>query len=128
VSTHATITVHADHHEVRAHDSSRDGDLVSLGVGLDTRVSFVGSLAEVEAFVAVLASKLTQVRFARQLAREECAGGGAHTLSALEHTDLGGTILECTAPGCGGRFVEAGGRLCPVIPDVDGYVAQAVAS
>lgn len=140
MTTSASMTIHPDHNEVRAVDltaahvangaTAGNADLVSLELGTSTGsidISVLGSLDDLERVVAVIGAKLTQVRFARQLTREECRGGGAHTLSALEHTDLG-TVLECTAPGCGGKFVEAGGRLCPVIPDVDGYAPTAVAS
>ncbi len=136
MTTRAAMTVYPDPNEVHvvdltaSHTNDPDrADTVSLGCGDgDINIAILGSLNQLEHWVAIAAAKLGQVRFTRQLVTEECAAGGAHTLSAVEHTDLGGTILECTAPGCGGKFIQAGGRLCPVIPDVDGYIHHTVAS
>ncbi len=131
MTTHAAmtvhLTVHPDPNEVHVVDLTAShpdrADLVSLNNGDDdVNIAILGSLNQLEHWVAIAAAKLGQVRFTRRLVTEECAAGGAHTLSAVEHTDLGGTILECTALGCGGKFIQAGGRLCPVIPDVDGYI------
>ncbi len=138
MTTHAAITVHPDPDDVHvidltashtAYTNDPRADLVSVAVADgDVNIAIVGSLNQLEQWLAIAAAKLGRVRFARRLVTEECATGGAHTLSAVEHTDLGGTILECTAPGCGGKFIEAAGRLCPVIPDIDGYIRAAVAS
>lgn len=137
MTTHASVTVHPDHSEVRAIDLTANRianggepgstDLVSLGVGDgDINIALLGTLDDLERWVAVAGAQLGQVRFARRLTTEECAGGGAHTLSPVEHTDLG-EVLECTGPGCGGKFIQAAGQLCPVIPDVDGYIRPTAA-